>query len=56
MNQHAFNIYYTVDSDTRQYEGNAMLRSSATIVLRTGPTLHIKICLILKSRVANMRQ
>jgi hypothetical protein len=51
MNEYAFNIYYIVDSDTCQYKGNALLRSMATVVLRTVPSLHIKICLVLKSRV-----
>jgi len=51
MNQYAFNIYYIVDSHTRQYQGNALLRSMATVFLRTVPILRIKICLVLKSRV-----
>jgi len=53
MNQYAFSIYYIVDSDTYQYEGDALLRSMATIVLNTvkWPTLRIKICLVMKGRV-----
>ena len=51
MNQYAFNSYYIDDSDTCQYKGNALLRSMAAVVLCTVPTLHIKTCLVLKSRV-----